>query len=73
MDFLESDHCILDLAKEKLLELVVKAYLKTIGDKLTVSHTDIPAEGTNTISPVREMEIMGNTNIEDSGTWLVKD
>ena len=74
MDFLESNHCILDLAEGKLSAGGQSIFLHPhLGDKQEVAHVDITAEETVTISPVSEMEIMGNMNVECSGTWLVED
>ena len=56
-DFLESNHCILDLAEGKLSagdqNIPLDPYL---GDKQAVAHTDVTAEETVTISL---MAIMG--------------
>ena len=41
-------------------------------DKKAVAHTDVTAAETVTISPVSEMEIMGNMSMECTGTWLVE-
>ena len=74
MDFLESNHCILDLAEGKLSAGGQSIPLDPhcVGKQVS-AYTEITAEETFTIAPVSEMEIMGNVNMDCTGTWLVED
>ena len=74
MDFLESNHCIHDLAEGKLSTGGHSIPLdpRCVGMQVS-AYTEITAEETFTIAPVSEMEIMGNVNMDCTGTWLVED
>ena len=74
MDFLESNHCTLDLSKG-----MISTGGKNIpldphhGSELAVVNTEVSVEETFTIAALSEMEIMGNIDKECRGTWLVED
>ena len=74
MDFLESNHCILDLAAGKLSAGGCSISLDPhhVGKQVSAC-TEVTAEETFTIASVSEMEIMGNVDINCAGTWLVED
>jgi len=71
MDFLESNHCILDLAEEKL-SAAGRSIPHHVGKQVSAC-TEVTVEETFTIAPVSEMEIMGNVDMDCTGTWLVED
>jgi len=74
MNFLESSHCILDLAEGKLSAGGRSIPLDPphVGKQVSAC-TEVTAEETFTIAPVSEMEIMGNVDMDYTGTWLVED
>ena len=67
MDFLESNHS--DLAEGKLSAGGYSIPLDPhcVGKQVS-AYTEITAEETFTIGPVSEMEIMGNVNMDCTGT-----
>ena len=74
IDFLESNHCILDLAAGKLSAggRSIPLDPNHVGKQVSAC-TEITAEETFTIAPVSGMEIMGNVDMDCTGTWLVED
>ena len=74
MDLLESNHCILNLSAGKLSAGGRSIPLDPhhVGKQVSAC-TEVTAEETFTIAPVSEMEIMGNVDMNCTGTWLVED
>ena len=74
MDFLESNHCILDLAEEKLSTggKTISLYPRHSNSQASVC-TKVTVDETFTVAAVSEMEVMGNIGKECGGTWLVED
>ena len=74
MDFLESNHCILDLADGKLSTggKTIPLDPLHIGMQAAVQ-VDVTVEENFVIEAESEMEIMGNVSNICNGTWLVED
>ena len=74
LDFLESNQCILDLAKGKLSTCGKNIPLHPhYGKQTAVVHSELSVEETFIVAAMSEMEIMRNICQDCEGTWLVED
>ena len=75
MDFLESNHCILDIAEGKLSTGGKTIPLDPCHSNIQASIcTEVTVDETFTIAAISEMEVKGNISKECDGTsWLVED